>query len=43
MKALPFVITKKAVSDLEKIWLYTVEKWFVLDENHIECMNPPLV
>ncbi len=27
MKALPFVISKKAVSDLEEIWLYTVEKW----------------
>jgi toxin ParE1/3/4 len=26
MKALPFVISKKAVSDLEKIWLYTGEK-----------------
>ncbi len=29
MKPLPFVITKKAVSDLEEIWLYTVEKWSV--------------
>lgn len=29
MKTLPFVISKKAVSDLEKIWLYTVEKWSV--------------
>ena len=29
MKALPFVISKKAVSDLEEIWLYTVEKWFI--------------
>jgi toxin ParE1/3/4 len=27
MKALPYVISKKAVSDLEEIWLYTVEKW----------------
>jgi toxin ParE1/3/4 len=27
MKALPFVISKKAVSDLEEIWLYTIEKW----------------
>ena len=26
MKALPFVISKKAVSDLEEIWLYTGEK-----------------
>ena len=29
MKTLPFVICKKAVSDLEEIWLYTVEKWSV--------------
>jgi toxin ParE1/3/4 len=27
MKALPFVISKRAVSDLEEIWLYTLEKW----------------
>lgn len=29
MKPLPFVISKKAVYDLEEIWLYTVEKWSV--------------
>ena len=29
MKALPFVISKKALSDLEEIWLYTVEKWSI--------------
>lgn len=29
MKTLPYVISKKAISDLEEIWLYTVEKWFV--------------
>ncbi len=29
MKPLPFVISKKAVADLEEIWLYTVEKWSV--------------
>ncbi|HEX4372538.1 MAG TPA: type II toxin-antitoxin system RelE/ParE family toxin [Puia sp.] len=29
MKALPFAISKKAVADLEEIWLYTVEKWSV--------------
>src|SRR5262249_18493820 len=29
MKSLPYVISKKAVSDLEEIWLYTVEKWSV--------------
>lgn len=27
MSTLPYVITKKAVSDLAEIWLYTVEKW----------------
>lgn len=30
MKTLPFVISKKAISDLEDIWFYTVEKWSVL-------------
>jgi toxin ParE1/3/4 len=29
MKTLPFVISKKAVSDLEEIWLYTFKKWSV--------------
>ena len=29
MKPLPFVISKKAMSDLEEIWLYTVKKWFI--------------
>ena len=29
MKALSFVISKKAVSDLQEIWLYTFEKWSV--------------
>ena len=29
MKPLSFVIAKKAVIDLEEIWLYTVEKWSV--------------
>jgi toxin ParE1/3/4 len=29
MKALPFAVSKKAVSDLDGIWLYTVEKWSV--------------
>jgi toxin ParE1/3/4 len=27
MKRLPYVISKKAVIDLEDIWLYTFEKW----------------
>jgi len=29
MKPLLYVISKKAISDLEEIWLYTVEKWSV--------------
>jgi toxin ParE1/3/4 len=29
MKSLPYVISKKAVSDLEEIWAYTVEKWSI--------------
>ena len=29
MKPFPYVISKKAISDLEEIWLYTVEKWSV--------------
>jgi toxin ParE1/3/4 len=29
MKALPFVISKKAIADLEDIWLYTVDKWSI--------------
>lgn len=49
MKPLPFVITKKAVSDLEEIWLYTVEKWsveqadryynLIFDEINFICKN----
>ncbi len=49
MKALPFVITKKAISDLEEIWLYTVEKWsieqadryynLIFDEISFICKN----
>lgn len=30
MKRLPYVISKKAVVDLEDIWLYTVEKWSLI-------------
>jgi toxin ParE1/3/4 len=47
MKAPPFVLSKKAVSDLEEIWLYTVEKWsmeqadrfyhLILDEINYIC------
>jgi toxin ParE1/3/4 len=29
MKALPFVISKKAVADLNEIWLYTIENWSI--------------
>ena len=49
MKTLPFVITKKAVADLEEIWLYTVEKWsieqadryyhLIIDEINFICKN----
>lgn len=49
MKTLPFVISKKGVSDLEKIWLYTVEKWsveqadryynLIFDEINYICKN----
>ena len=49
MKALPFVISKKAVSDLEEIWLYSVEKWsidqadryynLIFDEINYICKN----
>lgn len=27
MSALPYVISKEALADLETIWLYTAEKW----------------
>ena len=49
MKSLPYVISKKAVSDLEEIWLYTVEKWsieqadryysLIFDEINFICKN----
>ena len=49
MRTLPFVITKKAVFDLEEIWLYTVEKWsieqadryynLIIDEINYVCKN----
>ena len=29
MKSPVFVISKKAISDLEEIWLYTLEKWSI--------------
>ena len=49
MKPLPFAISKKAVADLEEIWLYTVEKWstdqadryynLIFDEINYICRN----
>jgi toxin ParE1/3/4 len=49
MKPLSFAISKKAVSDLEEIWLYTVEKWsveqadryynLIVDEINYICKN----
>ena len=49
MKAQTYRISKKAVSDLEEIWLYTVEKWsvtqadryydLILDEINYICKN----
>jgi toxin ParE1/3/4 len=49
MKPLPFVISKKAVGDLEEIWLYTVKKWsieqadryygLIFDEINYICKN----
>ena len=49
MKAQTYRISKKAVSDLEEIWLYTVEKWsvtqadryydLILDEVNYICKN----
>ncbi|HEY4876015.1 MAG TPA: type II toxin-antitoxin system RelE/ParE family toxin [Puia sp.] len=38
MKTLPFAISKKAVSDLEEIWLYTVEKWSVEQADHYHVL-----
>ena len=49
MKPLPYLISKKAVSDLEVIWLYTVQNWsvtqadryynLIFDEIHFICRN----
>jgi toxin ParE1/3/4 len=49
MKPLLYTISKNAVSDLEEIWLYTVEKWsvdqadryynLIFDEIHYICKN----
>jgi toxin ParE1/3/4 len=50
MKVLPYVISKKAISDLKEIWLYTVDKWsteqadryynLIFDEIAFICKNP---
>ncbi len=50
MRPLPYVISKKAISDLEEIWLYTVDKWsieqadryynLIFDEIAFICKNP---
>jgi toxin ParE1/3/4 len=50
MNKLSFVITKKAVADLEEIWQYTVENWseaqaeryytLIFDEIDYICKNP---
>ena len=49
MNPLPYTLSKKAVSDLEEIWLYPVEKWsvdqadryynLIFDEIHFICKN----
>ena len=49
MMKLPFVISKKAVTDLEEIWLYTFENWsisqadryynLIFDEINFICKN----
>jgi toxin ParE1/3/4 len=30
MSKLPYVLSKKAVQDLEEIWLFTTEKWSII-------------
>ena len=49
MSVRTYIISKKAVSDLEEIWLYTVEKWsaeqadryynLIFDEINYICKN----
>ncbi len=34
MNPLPYLISKKAIADIEEIWLYTVEKWSVDQADH---------
>jgi toxin ParE1/3/4 len=50
MKVLPYVISKKAITDLEEIWLYTINQWsidqadryynLIFDEISFICKNP---
>jgi toxin ParE1/3/4 len=50
MKALPYVISKKAISDFEEIWHYTADKWtieqaaryykLIFEEIAFICKNP---
>jgi len=50
MSRLPYLITKKAVADLDEIWHHTVEKWslrqadryysLIFDEIHYICEHP---
>ena len=49
MRTLPYIITKKAIIDLEEIWLFTVDKWsvaqadryylLIIDEIDYICKN----
>lgn len=49
MKPLPYVISKKAISDIEEIWFYTAQKWsveqadryynLIFDEINFICKN----
>ena len=48
MSKLSFIITKKAVADIEEIWKYTADNWsvtdryytLILDEIDHICENP---
>jgi len=52
MKPLPYLISKKAVVDLNEIWLYTLEKWsavqadryynLIFDEIDQICKDPSI-
>jgi len=52
MKKRPYVISKKAISDLEEIWLYTATNWsitqadryysLILDEISHLCKHPAI-